>query len=497
MKVQEKSYEEIRKSFEESLNTLLNELIFEDVKAILEQARSIVEEIKMFIPTRYEKFQIMVNLYTERFIHMLRFISQRANELTNYEILNVTSWVVEYQYSLIGLGVNESLAHICIESGSIDLLVDTYVERFLSTTKIWFLNILEVDKKIKETKDGKLYTLVGVELFRTLQFHIEIIRENNSVEILLYKISLAMIQVMVDFQTAEKKIFEEEISVEHFCAMVNNNLRFYDFGLELSNSILESLPNNYAKQFSFEDTCEGFLDIAKEAMLKIVSLIFEDPLVHDLLVNLYTKEWSKGKVTKNLVETFDQYFTQVKMYIEESFFGRFVEACLEKTVIVYVDNLLSQKKYIKEETIEQMWVDEEVIMTFFWKHISVFEVEKRMRILSDLRELASRETSLDSFTFIYKNILKHQPDCPPQVVEKLIGLRKGIYWKDANKIIEKCKVIYQNSLIDGRPPKRGFVFSKVKFSTMSQSQGGFRSGLNRPIQMLTHVYKLIFNRAHK
>ena len=39
------------------------------------------------------------------------------------------------------------------------------------------------------------------------------------------------------------------------------------------------------------------------------------------------------------------------------------------------------------------------------------KVENRLRIMSDLRDLASAE-SPDSFTLVYTNILEHQPDCP-------------------------------------------------------------------------------------
>ncbi|PKU70910.1 exocyst complex component SEC6-like [Dendrobium catenatum] len=166
-------------------------------------------------------------------------------------------------------------------------------------------------------------------------------------------------------------------------------------------------------------------------------------------------------VTEYLVATFGDYFTDVKIYIEERSFRRFVEACLEETIVVYTDHLLTQKTYIKEETIERMRLDEEVLMDFFREYISVTKVETRVKILGDLRELASAE-SLDSFTLIYTNILEHQPDCPPEVVEKLVALREGIPRKDAKEVVQECKEIYENSLVDGNPPKTGFIFGRVK-----------------------------------
>ncbi|KAG0632101.1 hypothetical protein M758_1G304000 [Ceratodon purpureus] len=199
---------------------------------------------------------------------------------------------------------------------------------------------------------------------------------------------------------------------------------------------------------------------SNEALSQAVEVIFEDPGVKELISKLYQKDWYEGLVTEYLVATFTDYFGDVKLYVEERSYKRFAEACLETTIVLYVDRLLTQKGHIKEETLKRLEVDEEVLGEFFREIITPAKVDKRILPLAELRDLASAE-SVDAFTEAYAKLLQNHPDCPPEVVEKLVALRDDIPKKDAKEVVGECKALYNEKLNHGELPKPGLVFSRL------------------------------------
>eukprot|EP00271_Cylindrocystis_brebissonii_P002923 TRINITY_DN13676_c0_g1_i1.p1 TRINITY_DN13676_c0_g1~~TRINITY_DN13676_c0_g1_i1.p1 ORF type:complete len:735 (+),score=196.15 TRINITY_DN13676_c0_g1_i1:510-2714(+) len=483
----DKCYEQIGRAANDRFKVLLSKLVNDDLKLALEEASAIAQDLPDVydfaapcFPPRYELFNYAVQLYTANFVEMLQKLGDRAQDISNIDILKLMGWLNSTEDQMIQLGVDESIATTPAESGALEPLIEEYVKRMSSTMRTWLTNLLDIDKNPDHPpkprpEDGRLYTPVAVDVFRLLGEQIAIVQE-HSTGLMLFKAAEANLQVILDFQELERIRLQDpphEITLEGLCAMVNNNVRCHDLAVELANSIVESLEPKYSNQLDFTEAANGFLEVAKEAAQKTVEFIFDDAGVKDLVAKVYKEAWMHGEVTEYLVETFVDYFGDVKRYIEERSFKRFAEACLEKTILVWVDALLMQKAYIVTDTIDRLRKDELLLENCFKETIGAKRLKERLEALADIRELASAD-SPEAFTLGYTKLLSNHPDCQPSVVEKLVALREGIPAADRRDVVQECADVYNTAVAERGEPKPGFLFSKLE--CFKETKGAFGLG---------------------
>lgn len=420
--------------------------ILEEAHNFVMQLADIYDYVSPCFPEKYHIFHVIWRQYHENLAFMMDCMGACAQQLANGDILKVLAWVNQYQETLRDLGIEEDEVRFSDSSSRGEgLLLRKYVERLHSTLNTWCTNILEADFTSEPTvaEDGKIWTPGAVDFFRIVNEQVTVVEEVSRGELLLQVGQMAVL-VMRDFQDAQRRYLDKELSVELLCAMVNNNTRCYNESMEFAERVEEALDEEHKGSLDIEQQCRGFLDLSKTATAQLVTSIFADAAFAELFTKLCgTEEWRKGEITGSILATISDYLNDYERLIEASFFKRLSEMCLEETVAHCAAAMLTFIKAITEEVVATMQKDVTMLQAFFSKYLKQDKVTKLCTVIQDLKEVAAAD-SVDTFVLSYTSLLQVAPGVTPTLIERLVQARSDLSKQDQKEVMEECRDVFAN-----------------------------------------------------
>ena len=489
---------------DEKLPTLVSDAL-DHANYLLSDLTDIYDFSAPCFPTHYNSFARVQAHYHGGYGLMLDLMGGVQDDFSNKDILLVMAWVREYKELMLNLGVEEEgflfvdhgasgrgLADLAADGNGAEVSLDAflkpkggagagpradgvadearrpgqagltammnlYVVRVMDQLNHWYKNIIESDlqSEPKQDTDGRLWKPGTIDLFRILHEQVDLIAGFTTGE-MLYDVGQAVIKIMNDYQGDQTTILSaiqtdaaSETGLENIVTVINSNSKAYSLSLELVETIEETLDAPFRGKIDIEETCRGFLFIAKTAVESASASVLADPGLQDVLKVLFGYEWLQGKVTSVLLATLKDYMGDLKLWTEPGFFKRIVEGILEHAGQAWMEAIKSSTPVIQPDVIERMEEDCTAFRKVFGLYLSDAKLDKSkaIQMMDGVLEM-SKADDKDDFVIGYRLILEIDV-CSPVLVEKLVSAREDISRKDASDIMVQCREIFQEVQKDG------------------------------------------------
>ncbi|KAI8463893.1 MAG: component of the exocyst complex [Monoraphidium minutum] len=408
-------------------------------------------------PPQYNAFDALFQMYHVQVATAVDSLGQSSPQLTTKSQLAIMDWVVAYQGTLRGLGVQEELVRLPVAPLSEDtrpglaLLIESYTERMEATVTGWMANILAQDVaqgSPQQMSDGTLRTPGAVDFFRILNENVAVLEDISRGEV-LYAAACRALKVMRDFTAAQAEYLARGgLPLEMLCALLNNNVEAYGQSLEFTEHVQSLLEGGYAGKLDVEETCRSFLELAKALATAISGEVTRDVGLGDQFGRLYSGgEWVAGTTTATIIATLQDYFGDITTFVEPGFARRISELIMDEVVRRFVLALVSSAPPSSEIVLRRMAVDETDLQAFFGTVLPAEKVLRRAAQLGDLREIMGSRSPVD-VALSYSHLLEVVPGLTPQQLEKIVtargdlskgviadmtGAARDVYWQRSEK----------------------------------------------------------------
>ena len=186
-------------------------------------------------------------------------------------------------------------------------------------------------------------------------------------------------------------------------------------------------------------------------------------------MNLHFKpHLMKLNISEVLAQIFDD-FSVFTTIFHKKYSRKMWKLCLERSVLLYIQTLISQAKNIKYKKIEQLLdklnKDKEAISEGFKDSVDASHIKEQIKVIDDLQQfLEASPTLVPIVTLTLKEI--HGTGFNLKVVKVLLNLRVDMSWNEKRVAVNECKKVlkkFEGNLENNLEGKLGkSIFDKLE-----------------------------------
>ena len=432
------------------------------VADLIEKAWKIVDDIVFAndyvvpcFPISYKLTKLIPLRFHANLTELMECVAENATSLSNAEIIILLEWGETYTMNVSSLFEGaEALLHPPV-SETLRPLITAYCDRSRDLMAQWSNNILKRENETAPQQIGKKwYSPGGVDLFAIVGSQISAVLRNEDI---IGTIKASLLGPLIAETGGVLKTFAEKqreyamnlsvergpMCLEKLVACANNQLRSYKENVELAEQAAE-LMFTY---LDLDESANAFLETGTAAVSGIVDVMFVD--IDSELNRLFgqcTSEEECKEVCGTIVATFEDYYGDLKSWLEKSMWKQLIMIAFEKFVIQFVAIFLCSKLSI--EAVQLFEVINEIVdditMALSVPDVDQGKIAESVKPLNSFLLVATAPAEYISIEF--EKLLHQEGPIELKIIESLCDgpRRQDMEPAQSQEIVSECKEIYSS-----------------------------------------------------
>jgi len=325
------------------------------------------------------------------------------------------------------MGIKDSKLQPPLLDGKESVLIDDYLHIIIRKVEEWMDNLNNSEKKEfmerttipDEDADGKFISGGASIMFQMISQQIDVAADSGQGRVLVAVVE-ECVRVIKNRQTMWTDLLQSEVKkqietpeevpigfLDYTIALANDQILCADYTEAILNRTEPLVSSKYKAKISngFNQSIDGFLDLAKVCVSVIIQIIFND--LKTALQPIFSTSWYGGSEVSRIVATLKDYTDDIQAHLNEYLFETLMEDMLVEFLRSYMTAAKSKStKFKMPDAIEQIRNDVRLAYGFFSQYIAGDIVQEYFRIFEMVLALLSAYKAnfsavLDNFMAVY------------------------------------------------------------------------------------------------